>query len=47
MIGPITIEKYLKTGQIEQVLADGENYGGCRPLHYEWVKNLSEEMQGA
>lgn len=45
MIGPITIEKYLKTGQIEQVLADGENYGGCRPLHYEWVKNLSEECR--
>ncbi|MBQ1438856.1 MAG: DUF5131 family protein [Solobacterium sp.] len=45
MIGPITIEKYLKTGQIEQVLCDGENYGGCRPLHYEWVKTLSEECR--
>ena len=29
--------------QIEQVLCDGENYGGARPCHYEWVKLLRQE----
>ena len=37
-IGEVNIEKYLKEGQIESVLADGENYEGRHPLHYEWVK---------
>jgi protein gp37 len=42
-IGPVSIEKYLPEGQIEQVLCDGENYGGARPCHYEWVKSLHDE----
>lgn len=42
-IGEISIEKYLSAGQIEQVLCDGENYGGARPCHYEWVKKLHNE----
>ena len=42
-IGPVSIEKYLKENQIEQVLCDGENYGGARPCHYEWVKALRDE----
>ena len=42
-IGPVTLRQYLPTGQIEQVLCDGENYGGARPCHYEWVKNLHDE----
>ena len=42
-IGQVSIEKYLPTGQIEQVLCDGENYGGARPCHYEWVKSLYDE----
>lgn len=44
-IGPVSIEKYLSTGQIEQVLCDGENYGGGRPCHYEWVKTLRDECE--
>lgn len=39
-IGEIDIEEYLSTGQIETVLAGGENYLGSRPLHYEWVKKV-------
>lgn len=39
-IGGIEIDKYLATGQIEVVLAGGENYLGSRPLHYEWVKSV-------
>jgi len=42
-IGKVSIEKYLSTGQIEEVLADGENYEGARPLHYEWVKLLFDQ----
>ena len=42
-IGPVSIAKYLPYGQIEQVLCDGENYGGARPCHYEWVKALHDE----
>ena len=44
-IGPVSIGKYLPSGQIEQVLCDGENYGGARPCHYEWVKSLSDECR--
>ncbi len=43
MIGKITLEKYLKTGDIKLVLVDGENYDGDRPLYYEWVKLLYDE----
>ena len=42
-IGPVSLEPYLAAGQIEQVLCDGENYGGSRPCHYEWVKSLRDE----
>ena len=42
-IGPVSIREYLPAGQIEQVLCDGENYGGARPCHYEWVKSLRDE----
>lgn len=42
-IGEVSIEKYLSTGRIEEVLADGENYEGARPLHYEWVKLLYDQ----
>ena len=41
-IGEIDMEKYLATGQIESVLAGGENYLGSRPLHYEWVKKVHD-----
>lgn len=43
MIGKITLDKYLKTGQIKLVLVDGENYDGDRPLYYDWVKLLYDE----
>ena len=42
-IGPVSIREYLPAGQIEQVLCDGENYGGARPCRYEWVKALRDE----
>ncbi|MDO5293547.1 MAG: DUF5131 family protein [bacterium] len=42
-IGPVSIEKYLKTGQIEQVICGGENYDGARPCNFDWVKSLQAE----
>ena len=45
LIGEITIDKYLREGQIEQVICGGENYDGARPCHYEWVKRLSDECK--
>ncbi len=42
-IGPINAEPYLASGQFELVYADGENYAGARPLHYDWVKSLYEQ----
>ena len=46
-IGPVSLKEYLSSGQIEQVICDGENYAGARPCHYEWVKALSDECREA
>ena len=43
LIGPISLGAYLASGQIEEVLCDGENYEGARPCRYEWVKSLRDE----
>jgi protein gp37 len=45
LIGPVSLAPWLAEGQIEQVLADGENYDGARPCHYEWVHTLSDECR--
>ena len=42
-IGPVSIEAYLKSGKIEQVICGGENYDGARPCHFDWVKSLHDE----
>lgn len=42
-IGPVSIRKYLESGQIERVKCGGENYGGARPCHFDWVKSLRRE----
>ena len=43
LLGPLRIGGYLDSGQIEQVACGGENYGGCRPCDYDWVRELREE----
>lgn len=42
-IGPVGIEEYLSSGQIEQVICGGENYDGDRPCDFDWVKSLRAE----
>ena len=46
-IGAVSLKNYLPAGQIEQVIAGGENYDGSRPLYYEWVKQLYDECVAA
>ena len=46
-VGAVSIRDYLPAGQIEQVIAVGENYDGSRPLEYEWVKTLYDECVAA
>ena len=43
MLGPINLEKYLDSGQIEQVACGGENYSGRRECDYSWAKEIQEE----
>lgn len=42
-IGPVSIEPYLASGQIEQVICGGENYDGSRPCDFDWVRALRAE----
>ena len=44
-IEAIDIEKYLQSGQIEQVICGGENYDGARPCSFEWVKSLRAQCE--
>ena len=43
LLGPVSIARYLDTGQIEQVACGGEDYGGRRPCDFDWVRTLREE----
>ena len=43
LLGPLDIETYLDSGEIEQVACGGENYGGSRPCDFAWVKKLQED----
>ncbi len=47
LIGAINLKEYLAEGQIEQVIAGGENYDGSRPCHYDWVKKLHDDCAAA
>ena len=47
LIGPVSLQPYLRAGFIEQVICGGENYGGVRPCNYDWVLALHAECQDA
>ncbi len=44
-IGKVSLDPYLQSGQIEQVVCGGENYDGARPCNYDWVKLLRQECE--
>lgn len=41
----VDLSEYLATGEIETVLAGGENYLGSRPLYYDWVEKLHDQCE--
>lgn len=45
LIGEICIERYLESGQIEQVATGGENYDGSRPCNFDWIKSLRKQCE--
>lgn len=46
-IGEVDLSQYLATGEIETVLAGGENYLGSRPLQCQWVEKLNAQCRRA
>lgn len=47
LIGPVSLEPWLASGRVEQVMCGGENYGGARPCDFAWVRALSGECRKA
>ena len=45
LLGPIDITPALASGQIESVCLGGEGFGGRRPCHYEWIKDLHDQCE--
>lgn len=40
LLEAIHLEKYLQSGQIEQIICGGENYNGARVCDFSWVQSL-------
>ena len=47
LLGPVSLAPYLAAAPFDQVTAGGENYGGERPCHWEWIQQLSQECRAA
>ena len=47
MLEMVDLSKYLLTGKIELVCVAGENYENARPIHFEWVQDLSNQCKKA
>lgn len=45
MLGPVNIEPYLESGQIEYVLCGGESGEKARPCRYEWVLDTRRQCE--
>lgn len=43
LLGPLRLERWLKTGKIERVVVGGESGASARTLDYAWVLTLREE----
>lgn len=43
LLSAMRIEPYIFDGEIDYVIAGGENYDGARPCCYEWVRSLYEQ----
>ena len=47
LIGPIDLGRYLASGQLEQVIAGGENYDGNRVCDFDWIRGLRKQCEAA
>jgi len=47
IIGPVDLSPWLSCGKIERVMCGGENYDGCRPCDFDWVKSLAAQCRAA
>ena len=45
LIGGISAERWLNSGEIQQVIAGGENYDGSRPCRFEWIQSLRRQCE--
>ncbi len=45
MLEAIDINKYLESGQIENVICGGESGDNARPCNYDWVLNTREQCK--
>jgi protein gp37 len=45
LVGPIDLHPYLANGQIEQVVAGGENYAGSRPCDFDWITAMRQACE--
>lgn len=45
LLGAIEMSDFLASGQIEQVVAGGENYDGARPCDFDWIRSLSAQCR--
>lgn len=43
LVGAVSIDRYLGSDQLEQVICGGENYSGARPCRFDEVMSLREE----
>ena len=45
LLGPIDIMPALASGQMDNICLGGEGFGGRRPCHYEWIKQISDDCE--
>ncbi len=45
LIGEVRLAPFLASGQLEQVIAGGENYDGSRPCDFNWIRHLRQDCE--
>jgi len=45
LIGRISIEQYLESGQFVQIIAEGENDDGVCQCNFDWIKSLRQQCE--
>ncbi|WP_005038171.1 DUF5131 family protein [Holophaga foetida] len=45
LLGEVRLAPFLASGQIGQVIAGGENYGGARPCDFDWILRMRVDCE--